>query len=128
MVVLFGQFLHEQGEVVTGELPFEGCGHFLVAALESVQARGNFGQVLEVIGAEYLSLDDREVHLHLIQPTGVDRHVDEHEVRPALGQAIDGLSTAMATAVVHHPEHVSAATDKGPLDGVPATSKGPPTG
>ena len=36
MVGLVGQLLHEQGEVVAGELPFEGGGRLLVASLEGV--------------------------------------------------------------------------------------------
>ena len=105
-----GQFFHQQSEVITGELPLKGRGHFLVAAFERGQARGDLGHVLEVVGAEYLSLDDRKVHLHLIQPTGVDWHVNEHEVPPASGEAIDGLSTTMTTCpVVHHPEHAPGA-------------------
>lgn len=79
-----------------------------IAAFESGPAQRDPG--LEVAGARYLSRDDREVHLHLNQPTGVDWYVNEHEVGPALGHAIDGRLATMAPSVVHHLEHAPVST------------------
>ena len=62
-VGLVGEFLHEQGEVVAGELPFEGDGGLLVAALEGGEASFDVGQVDEVVGSEDFALDDGVVDL-----------------------------------------------------------------
>jgi hypothetical protein len=65
VVGLVGQFLEEQGEVVAGELPFEGSGRLLVAALEGGEALFDVGQVDEVVRGEDLALDDGVVDLDL---------------------------------------------------------------
>jgi hypothetical protein len=52
-------------------------------ALEVVEGASERGGVWEVVGVEQLALDDRVVDLGLVEPAGVHRGVDEHEVAPA---------------------------------------------
>ena len=66
-------------------------------------------QVGKVIGREHLALNDREVDLHLIQPTGMDRGMDQRNTRIDLAQALLGRFAAMRRAVVHNPEQALVA-------------------
>ena len=58
----------------------------------------------EIIRRENLSLNDREVDLNLIEPTGVGRRMDEDGVGPLGAKAVGGFLTPMSGAVVHDPE------------------------
>lgn len=58
----------------------------------------------KIIGREYLSLDDGEVDLNLIDPTGMNRGMDQKGVGPARSDAIDCFLPAMSGAVIHDPE------------------------
>ena len=40
------------------------------------------GQGYEIIGSKHLSLDDREVNLDLVEPTGMNRHMHQDGIRP----------------------------------------------
>jgi hypothetical protein len=94
-------------EVTAGELPLEGLGKSAVVVLEGEKA---FPQLLErgeVVGRQSLSLKDREVDFHLIEPTGVDGGWDHDDIGPlALESPLAGLST-MRRAIVDNPEHPS---------------------
>lgn len=61
-------------------------------------------QAREVVGCEDLALNDREVDLDLVEPTGVDRPVNELEAAELVLQAGDGSCPAMRGAVVDDPE------------------------
>jgi len=61
--------------------------------LESQQALFEFGPRREVIGGEDLSLHDGKVDLNLVEPTGVDRSVNEDGVRPERTEPVGGLLT-----------------------------------
>ena len=67
-------------------------------ALLKVRERG------KIVGSEYFSLDDGEVDLNLIDPTGMNRGMDQKGVGPASSDAIDGFLPAMRRAVIHDPE------------------------
>lgn len=58
----------------------------------------------EIVGGENFSLNDGEVDLDLVEPTGVDWGVDEKGVGPFGPQSIDGFLTAMGRAVIHDPK------------------------
>ncbi len=61
-------------------------------------------QAGEVVWSQNLPLDDREVDLHLIQPTGMHRRVDQDRLAMGLSQSPDGRLPAVRRAVVHDPE------------------------
>jgi hypothetical protein len=56
---------HELVEVGAGEAPVEGLCDLVVVVLEVVQGAGEVGEVVEVVGCEQFSLDDREGDLDL---------------------------------------------------------------
>ena len=100
----------ELAEVAAGEGPLERRGDLVVVALEGVQALDDALQAGEVVRRQDLALDDREVDLDLVEPGGVDRQVDEHEVRPlAPGGARRERLAAVRGAVVDDPEHAPRA-------------------
>ena len=49
-------------------------------------------------------MNDREVDLNLIEPTGMNRRMDQKEIRPLRTQAISRLLAPMCRAVIHNPE------------------------
>ncbi len=95
-------------QVVACESPLEGGGSPLIVDLESEEALFEFGQRREVIRREYFSLHDREVNLDLVEPTGVDRGVDEDRVGPFIAEAVDRLLTPVRGTVVHDPEDAAS--------------------
>ena len=70
------ELFEQVGEVGPGELPFERCGDALVVTLEAEEALLDVLKRGEVVGSESFALDNREVDLDLVEPTGVDRAVD----------------------------------------------------
>ena len=76
--------------------------------LKGKQALFEFLQRREVVGREDLSLNDREIDFDLIEPTGVDRSVDEDSVGPFVAEAVGGLLPSMSGAVVHDPEDAAS--------------------
>ena len=81
----------EVGEIVGGELPFEGFGRRVVADLESGEALLDDVEVGEVVGGQCFSLDDGEVDLYLVQPGSVDRGVDHDRVGKLFSEAVGGF-------------------------------------
>jgi hypothetical protein len=89
------------------EGPFEGRRSPFVMDLKGEKALFEIGQRRKVIRGEDLPLNDREVDLHLIEPTGVGRGVDEDCVGPLSAEAIGCPLAPMNGAVVHDPEDAS---------------------
>jgi hypothetical protein len=82
-VVGFCLELGEQDlQVAARERPFEGLGGLLVSLLEARQVAFEGAKLREVVWCQNLTLDDREADLDLVEPTGVNRRVDENEVWP----------------------------------------------
>lgn len=67
-------------------------------------AETNRFQVRKVIRGQDLPLDDREIDLHLIQPTGVDWGMDHHAAGVDLTQPVLGGFATRRRALVHNPE------------------------
>jgi len=67
-------------KVVAREGPLKGPGERLVVALAVVESLGESGERGEVVRGEYLALEDGEVDLDLIEPTGMDGPVDQDQV------------------------------------------------
>src|SRR5579859_3466853 len=102
--VLCREAFEEPGEVGPGELPLERLGEGLVADLEGEDPGG---ELVERGGGgrrENLALEDAEVDLDLVEPTGVDWEMDGHEPRVRLGETSDGGLAPMRAAVVEDPE------------------------
>ena len=97
-------------EVISRESPVEGRGHGFVVVLEAQQAIFDLSEAGEVVGSECLALDDGEVDLNLVEPTGVNRAVNREQVGKGLGQASHAGRAPMRGAVIHDPEHAPCVT------------------
>ena len=105
----FGGDLGQKGvKIAAGEGPFEGRCRPLIVDLEGKETLFKFGQRREVVGREDLPLYDGEIDFDLIEPTGVDRSVDEDRVGPFGAEAVDGFLATMSGAVVHNPEDAAS--------------------
>jgi hypothetical protein len=62
---------------MAGELPTERLGDLLVMLPESQKAFGQLIEVGEVVGSEYLALNQREADLDLVEPGGMHRKMGE---------------------------------------------------
>jgi hypothetical protein len=97
-------------EVAASIGPFEGFGRLFVAQLEFKECRFEFIERNEIAGGEQFALDDREVDFDLVEPAGVNRGVDEYQVRPTGAQAVAcGLATVDG-GVVDDPEDAASGT------------------
>ena len=67
-------------EIPFRELPFEGSGNRFVVLLEAKDALFKGLERRKVIGSERFSLQDGEVDLDLVEPTGMDRTVNQDEL------------------------------------------------
>ena len=75
-----------------------------IAFLRIHEAIRKMGKRGKIVGREHLSLDDREIDLNLIDPTGMNRGMYQKSVGPAGSDAIDCLLAAMSRAVIHDPK------------------------
>jgi hypothetical protein len=66
---------------------------------ESQQAIAQPRKRRKVIRREHLALDDREVDLHLVEPSGMNGGVDRDDRRPATAKPLVGFSAAVGRAV-----------------------------
>lgn len=104
----FGVELGQESlQITVCEGPFEGRRRPLVMGLKSEEALFEIGQRRKVIRSEDLSLNDREVDLDLIEPTGVGRSVYEDCIGPLGAEAVGSPLAPMSGAVVHDPEDAS---------------------
>src|SRR2546423_767849 len=101
---LGGQTCEELDQVAAGELPFEWVSHHLVAGLEGEDSVAEVLERADIGRSENLALEDREVDLDLIQPAGVNRQMDEHEVGVRILNTLGRHVGAMRATVVDHPE------------------------
>src|SRR5206468_2090341 len=76
------EFGEQRGEIAAREGPLERLRRVDVVFLEAKKPLTDSTERTEVIRREDLALDDGEIDLNLIEPTGVDGGVDEHELRP----------------------------------------------
>src|SRR6267143_1741221 len=74
------QFAEQCGEILSCEPPLEGFGDGLVVTRECQQALRQLLQGREIVGRQDLALEDREIDFDLIEPTGVNGPVNEHQV------------------------------------------------
>jgi hypothetical protein len=76
--------------VAARESPLEGFCRVDVVFLEAKEPLADRGERREVIRREDLALNNGEIDLDLIEPAGMDRGVDEYELRPLGLQPRDG--------------------------------------
>ena len=94
--MLGGGTLREQdGQVSAREFPREGLGRRFPVVLKIEQTFGESFQPGEIVRRKDLPLDNREVDLDLVEPTGVYRSMDEREAPELLLQAGDRSRPSM---------------------------------
>ena len=82
----------------------------MVAALESHQIVFEGDESGEVAWGEEFALNDGEVDVDLVEPTGMDRRVDQDDVWPFGSQSSSGSLAAVRGAVVCDKEHTTRGT------------------
>ena len=92
------------GEICFGVLPFEGLSGGFPVVLKADEPLCELAKPGEVVRRENLSLDDGEVDLDLIQPTGMNGSVNENQPGELLLEAGDGSVAAVGAAVIDDPE------------------------
>ena len=74
--------MQQIGQVLSGEFPLEGLGDLFIVFLKTKNPFRQIGKGKEVVGREYFSLEDGEIDFDLVQPTGMDREMDDNDLRP----------------------------------------------
>src|ERR1017187_4766680 len=92
-------------EVCAGKFPLERFGDLFIEVVESQEAVGYLGQAGELIRGEHLSLDDGEINLHLVEPTGMNGQMDQDQVAVFSLEPPHGGGTPMGGAIIHNPEN-----------------------
>jgi len=77
-------------------------------ALEGKEMLFEIGQRGKIVRREDFSLNDREIDFDLVEPTGVDRSVDEDGIRPLVAETLSGLLAPMGGTVVHNPKDTAS--------------------
>ena len=72
---------------LTRELPLERTGSRLPLVLKIEETLSQSVEIGKVIGREHLALNNREVNLDLIEPTGVNGNMHESEATIAIAFA-----------------------------------------
>ena len=76
-------------------------------ALELPEGMGDFIQGFEIIGRQHFSLDDREVDFDLIEPTAVNRSVDQLQAGIPLLEPLHTGDSSMGGTIIDNPEHAA---------------------
>jgi len=101
------EFGEECVQIAACEGPLEGFGGPLIAGLEGHHVALQVGLALEITRGEQLALNDREVRLDLVEPTGMNRRMNQNDVGPSGSKAIGGASTTVARTIVGNQEHAA---------------------
>ena len=105
---VFGfQFCKELEQSSTVELPFKRARLSIAQLFVQPQSLLDFLQAGEVVRGQHLPLDDREIDLHLIEPTGVHGRMNQDGLTISLPQSLDRCLTAVGGAVVDDPENTA---------------------
>jgi hypothetical protein len=82
-------------KVTASKGPLEWPCSPLIARLEGQQAPFKVGPVGKVARRKEFALDDRKVDLDLVEPTGVDRRMDQNNIGPLGAEAVGRWLTTM---------------------------------
>jgi hypothetical protein len=97
-------FSEDAFEVLARERPVERHGGCFVACLKAEDPGFKVFEVYEIVGRKRSALQDREVDLYLVEPTGVDGRMDQDRIGIPAAQAVDGGLSSMGRAVVGDPK------------------------
>jgi len=96
--------LQQISEFIASELPREWLRMSIAQLFVKCKPHANGIQIGEVVRSEYFALDDGEVDLHLVEPTGMNRRMNQNDPRIHVPQTFAGRLTSMRRTVVHDPE------------------------
>ena len=88
--ILGAESREESPKVLTRELPLEGTGSRLPVVLKIEEVLSQSVEIGKVIGRKHFALNNREVNLDLIEPTGVNGSMHESEATIAIAQTLCG--------------------------------------
>src|SRR4029077_13414686 len=94
----------EAGKVLSSELPLERASCVFPVVLEVEYAPSERIQIAAIVGCQDLSLDDGEIDFDLIEPTGMNRGMNEHESGVETLEARNSSGTTVGRAVIDNPE------------------------
>ena len=78
-----GSEFHQQHmKIAACEGPFERLRRSLISALESHQRQFQGLHILEIHRCQQITLNNGEVDLDLVEPTGMDQRIDQDDVGP----------------------------------------------
>ena len=100
-----GYFFQQGTQVLPGEIPVKWLGGSHEELPEGADAICNLLEVGKVIGGQCLSLQDREIDLDLVEPTGVNRQWHGGRVGKLVMEPVGKGSRAMRTALIDDPKH-----------------------
>ena len=104
------ELVEERVKVTASEGPLEWSCSPLIARLEGQQAPFKVGPAGKVARREEFALDDRKVDLDLVEPTGVDRCMDQNDIGPLGAEPVGRWLTAMGGTIVSDQEHATRRT------------------
>src|SRR5271166_2356443 len=87
--------LEQVGKFIARELPRKGLRMLVAQVLVKCESHANGIQVGKVVWREHLALDDRKVDLDLVEPTGMNRSMDQDDARINFPQAVAGRFATM---------------------------------
>jgi hypothetical protein len=102
--------MQQIGQVLSGEFPLEGPGNLLVVFLKGAYSLPEINKGKEVVGRKHFSLEDGEINLDLVQPTGMDGKMNDNDLGPFALKPIDGGQSSVRGSVVKNPENPSGGT------------------
>jgi hypothetical protein len=100
----------EYVKVTASEGPLEWPCSPLIARLEGQQAPFKVGPGGRVAQCEEFALDDGKVDFDLVEPTGVDRRMDQNDMGPLGAEPVGRWLTAMGGTIVSDQEHATRRT------------------
>ena len=92
------------GKVLAGELPLKGSSRGFPVVLKIQEALGEVVEIGKVVGGKDLSLDNREIDFDLVEPTGMNGGVYQHETGIQALQSLGGFGATVSRTVVDDPE------------------------
>ena len=109
-ITVGSEFRKKHMKIAACESPFERLRGSLISALEGHQRPPECSKAVEIHWREQLTLNDGEVDLDLVEPTGVDRGVDQDDVGPPGLEARGGPRATMGRAIVGDEIHAMRGT------------------
>lgn len=89
---------------MAGEFPLKGASDDFEVPFELPKRVGHLVRGLEIVWRQHLPLDDREVNFDLIEPTPVNRPMDQLQARIALLEPSHTGKPSMGRTIVDDPE------------------------